>query len=333
MADPVTFVIDVSHHQPLSLDLAQTRRDGCEACLMKAGEGGSMVDPHFASNLAEARNAGQLVGAYWFIRANATPGQHVALMRATVPKDVPIIPDVETASDGSKPTLQHATNVLNAIRAEGWRVPLGYVPLWYWRDVWRSPQLDGWPDLWSSRYPDNVVGTLAAEWADVPAHFWNGYGGRNVGLLQFTSSARIAGYAPLDASAYRGTRNQLAALLGQTSGAGSSFALTSEVEMLERVTVRPPNDKQNVVRVNLSGTDQAAIVVRPKMTDKTPRPLWVAPIYAWGQDNTGVGHDPAQTPGYDPRCKGHRRFPLPGALWADVLYSAKPEDDFVVDCF
>ena len=92
-------------------------------------------------------------------------------------------------------------------------MPLLYIPRWYWQQI-GSPSLAGLPPLWSSRYPDNVVGTLADEWADVPAHFWNGYGGLDVLLLQFTSSARIAGYQPLDASAFRGTRAQLAARMG-----------------------------------------------------------------------------------------------------------------------
>jgi GH25 family lysozyme M1 (1,4-beta-N-acetylmuramidase) len=331
MAQPITFAIDVSHHQPLSLDLAQTRRDGCELALLKAGEGGSYVDPFFASNLAEARAGGQLTGAYWFVRSNATPAQHVALMRATVPKDVAVIPDVETAADGSKPSYTHAMNVLNAIRAEGWRVPVGYVPLWYWRDVWGRPTLTGWPDLWSSRYPDNQVGTLADEWADVPESYWTGYGGREVALLQFTSSARIAGYAPLDASAFRGTRDQLAALFGQTtSGAGP--ALTTGVELMERITVTPPNAGQNTVRINLSGSDGAAVIVRPRINGQgVSKPMWVGNIFAWGSDKAGVGHNPKSNPNYDDRLTSHRRFALPGAVWADLEYSAA--EPFEVDLF
>ncbi|MFD8496351.1 glycoside hydrolase family 25 protein [Amycolatopsis sp. NPDC059657] len=215
MTDPVTFIIDISHHQPLSLDLAQCRRDGCEACFIKAGEGGSYVDPLFAANLAEARAAGMLTAAYWFIRSNASPAAHVAKIRATVPLDVPIIPDVEKAVDGSWPTKAHTDAVIAAIIAAGYRVPIDYIPLWFWRDYWRSPSLAGGRPLWSSRYPDNVVGLLNSEWAQVPASYWNGYGGQPVAILQFTSSARIAGYAPLDASAYRGTREELAALLNQ----------------------------------------------------------------------------------------------------------------------
>lgn len=213
----VTFGLDISHHQDLRLDLAQCRREGVEFVFLKAGEGGSYVDPEFAHNLTEARTAGLLAGAYWFLRANASPAAHVAKIKQTVPLDVPIIPDIEKAIDGSWPTKAHADAVLAAIRAAGYTVPISYIPRWFWRDHWKSESLAGWPPLWSSRYPDNLVGTLPDEWADVPAHYWDGYGGLSVAVLQFTSSVRIAGFQPIDANAYRSGRDQLAALLGYTT--------------------------------------------------------------------------------------------------------------------
>ncbi|MGW3992343.1 glycoside hydrolase family 25 protein [Amycolatopsis sp. NPDC004772] len=211
----VTFGLDISHYQDLSLDLAAARRDGCEFVFIKAGEGGSGVDDEFAANLAEAHAAGLLVAAYWFVRANATAAAHVALMQRVVPRDVPVILDVEKPVSGAAPTLAQARAVLDAVRVAGYRTPLAYIPLWFWRDVWGRPSLAGWPPLWSSRYPDNVVGTLASEWAMVPASYWDGFGGLSVAVLQFTSSARIAGHQPLDADAFRGTRAELAALLNQ----------------------------------------------------------------------------------------------------------------------
>jgi hypothetical protein len=39
-------------------------------------------------------------------------------------------------------------------------------------------------------------------------------------------------------------------------------------------------------------------------------------------------------PGYNPRMEnGPRRFELPGAVWADIQYSADPANEFDVDCF
>jgi hypothetical protein len=152
-----------------------------------------------------------LPAAYVFVRSNASPQAHLDLARSVIPLDVPVVLDVETAQDGSKPSLEHTRAVLAAFQGAGYHTPLIYIPRWYWQG-WGSPSLAGLPPLWSSHYPDNVVGTLASEWADVPAFYWHGYGGLDVAVLQFTSSARIVGYQPLDANAYRDTRDQLAAL-------------------------------------------------------------------------------------------------------------------------
>jgi hypothetical protein len=50
--------------------------------------------------------------------------------------------------------------------------------------------------------------------------------------------------------------------------------------------------------------------------------MWVGDIYAWGSDHQGIGHNPTQTGGYDSKLTSHRRYDLPGALWADINYSA-----------
>lgn len=167
------------------------------------------MDPEFAANLAEARAAGMLVGAYHYLRSGATAAAQVANVRRVVPRDVPVVPDVEANSGG----IELVREFVDRLRTAGYRVPLLYLPHWYWHQI-GSPPLAGLPPLWSSRYPNNVVGSIADEWADVPAHYWIGYGGLGVAVLQFTSSAAIAGHRPLDANAFRGSRDELAAVLG-----------------------------------------------------------------------------------------------------------------------
>src|SRR5262245_25778744 len=168
----VTFGLDISHHQDLGLDLAQCRREGIEFVFIKATEGSSFIDPDFGANLAEARAAGLLVAAYHYVRSNATAAAQVANVQRAVPKDVPVIPDVEANSGG----IGLVRDVVVRLRLAGYSVPLSYIPRWYWQQI-GSPGLAGLPPLWSSRYPDNVVGSIADEWADVPATYWNGYGG------------------------------------------------------------------------------------------------------------------------------------------------------------
>lgn len=204
-----TFGLDISHHQDLGLDLARCKREGISFVFLKATEGRGFTDAEFAANLAEARRAGLLVAAYHYVRGNVSAAAQVAHISRVIPKNVPVIPDTEAGGGGIALTRE----LIVRLRAAGYRVPLLYLPRWYWQQI-GSPSMAGLPPLWASRYPDNVIGSLADEWADVPAHYWDGYAGQPVAVLQFTSSARIAGHAPIDANAYRGTPAQLAALLG-----------------------------------------------------------------------------------------------------------------------
>lgn len=279
------FGLDISHHQDLGLDLAQCRREGIEFVFLKATEGATFVDSEFAKNLAEAREAGQLVAAYHYVRSNVGAAAQVAHIQTVIPKNVPVIPDVE-ANSGA---IGLTRDFIARLRAAGYRVPLLYLPRWYWQQI-GSPSLAGLPPLWSSRYPDNVVGTIADEWAHVPASYWNGYGGLDVAVLQFTSSARIAGHAPLDANAYRGTRAQLAALLGGAA-----------------VPAVPPLDEEDPMRFvrgdsktpiagtgNVSGDvvfkvvwgENGATAVRTRITNPAD-PGYVTAL------KTGAGMDPA----------------------------------------
>ena len=103
---------------------------------------------------------------------------------------------------------------------------------------------------------------------------------------------------------------------------------------MERKHVIPPNADQNTVRVYLSGTAEAGVIVRPKLDGNGfCVPMWVGNIFAWGSDRQGVGNNPNVVPGYDPKLTSHRRFNLPGALWADIEYSAAVTNEFDVDCF
>ncbi|GAB2957615.1 glycoside hydrolase family 25 protein [Amycolatopsis acidiphila] len=207
-----TFGLDISHYQSSSLSLAQTRAEGCEFVFLKAAEGSTYTDPTFGANLAEARAAGMLAAAYVYQRDYVSAQAHVDRVAQVVPKDVPVIPDVETNSGDVALTR----DLVDRLRAAGYRVPLLYLPRWYWQQL-GSPSLAGLPPLWSSRYPDTAPGSLAEQWAKVPASYWDGYGGLDVAVLQFTSTATIAGYSPLDADAFRGTRVELAAVLGYTA--------------------------------------------------------------------------------------------------------------------
>ncbi|RZQ61692.1 glycoside hydrolase family 25 protein [Amycolatopsis suaedae] len=204
----VLFGLDISHHQGGAPDLPRARAEGVEYVFCKSTEGSTFVDPRFGGNVARVRGAGMLVAAYHYQR-NTSAAAQVDNVRRVVPTNVPVIPDVE-ANSGS---VALTRELVDRLRGAGYSVPLLYLPRWYWQQI-GSPSLAGLPPLWSSRYPDNAPGTIPEEYADVPPHYWNGYGGLGVAVLQFSSSGRVAGYGPLDLNAYQGTKQQLAALLG-----------------------------------------------------------------------------------------------------------------------
>jgi lysozyme len=214
------FGVDVSHHQPV-LNWAQMRREGIEYAIIKATEGSAFKDPDFGVHTAGASGAGMLVAAYHYVKSNATAAAQVANIIEVVPRDMPIMLDIERNSGGA----DLARDLYNRLTAAGYHVPMTYLPRWYWVEI-GAPSLVGLPPLWSSRYPDTVAGTVAGEYADVPATYWNGYGGLPVAMLQFTSSARAGGYQPLDANAFPGTREQLVALWG---GQENDMQLTDNI--------------------------------------------------------------------------------------------------------
>lgn len=203
--------IDVSHFQG-TFNFSRARAEGFDFAFLKATEGATYRDPQFNTNLANARAAGLLTAAYHYQRQGTAVADRVRNIAGIVPRDCPVIIDIE---DGGGHTEQ-TRETINALHQAGYASPLLYLPRWYWQQI-GSPDLTGLPPLWSSRYPDTQGGAASAIYQRVPTSYWGGYGGAGVAVLQFTSSATVAGTTPVDCNAYGGTRDQLAALLGGAS--------------------------------------------------------------------------------------------------------------------
>lgn len=106
-------------------------------------------------------------------------------------------------------------------------------------------------------------------------------------------------------------------------GPGSSGSSTKGIDTMDRYTAKATPSNGNV-RVLLPGGDQAAIIIRPGA-----EPVWLGNVFAWGDNNVGVGGNPVPTGQTALRVDHTRKFVLPGALWADVGYSSN--SDFVID--
>lgn len=236
------FGVDVSNHQA-HFDFAAAAREGYDFAFVKCSQNDSFRDGRFRQHLDNARAAGLLVAAYHY-QGTAPVHSQVATVKAMTGTDVPVILDVEEGSGG----VDITRGLVAALRSEGYSVPLSYIPRWYWSGHIGSPDLTGLPPLWVSWYPDYVVRRKEQGAGMLPASVWNGYGGLDVAVVQFTSTGAVADYPSgnIDLNVFAGTRAQLAALLG------GSGATTKEDDM---VLLYKSKDDDAFWNVTSDGTD------------------------------------------------------------------------------
>lgn len=326
MADLTKIVrgVDVSHHQsdidvgslPVRFVIARTAQ-------AKGGQYGTTIDRFYSQHKANALRAGKMFSSYLYLGNGLSAADNAALHAACEPdRKVPLMVDWEQGS-GNGSFLR---SCVRELQRAGYGVWGTYAPRWYWASQ-GSPDLSGLPPLVSSRYPDNQPGGFDREYLGTPESYWLGYGGNTVRMLQFSSVVRFSQYPgrDIDGDAFIGTDADLARWWDPDlpNPTPKPADLNRGEELMERITVTPPDGNEHNVRVNLSGAPGAAVVVRPRIDGSGfSTPMWVGHIFAWGNDKQGVGHDPAYIPGYDPKLTSHRRYELPGAVWADIRYSA-----------
>lgn len=218
------FGVDISNHQN-GLSCRRVAAEGFKFCMIKATEG-TWKDPIFHSHLKDARSTDMHVGAYVYVRVDATPEAHAKAAADHIgDPSVPIALDIEHNSGSS---VAHWKAIVAALESRGYKVILTYLPRWYWLQV-GSPDLSGLPPLWSSNYPSTKPGYASSLYfgngGDGGAG-WAGYGGNRVKVWQFTDRANVAGWQ-IDANAFKGSENDLAALFNATDG-GFLMALSDD---------------------------------------------------------------------------------------------------------
>lgn len=92
--------IDISHHQPGTLDLEGAHRRGLKWMYHKATEGNGYVDPMYAKRRDQAKKVGLPFGAYHFARPSRsdaiTEARHFLAVAKPVPGDLRPALDLET---------------------------------------------------------------------------------------------------------------------------------------------------------------------------------------------------------------------------------------------
>jgi hypothetical protein len=237
------FGVDVSNYQS-SFDFS-----GWDFAILKASEGANFKDRMFTTHLANARRANCVVAAYHYVRLDPADYQ-VGNIESMVPKDVPVILDIERGA-GSDP--DHWRHLINELRARGYTVPLIYIPRWFWNEI-GQPSLHDLPPLWMSWYPDYVARPREEAISKVPASAWAPMDSIPVYVMQFTST-------PFDQDYYPGTKEDLANLFG-----GEDMQLSDED--INRIWMFPLRNEQNV-----DGNEETheAVLWVTEMADRTAK--------------------------------------------------------------
>lgn len=204
--------VDIHPKFQAGISIEAIRAEGFDFMATKVSEGRGVYDSQ--DWLRRGKACGLLCLGYHYLRPGDEAAQAAVFTAQITKAGVPGMLDAEAlGSDGRTPTLTVAgiRRFLTECAARGARVPLLYLPNWYWQRM-GSPRLDGLPTLWASGYVGGS-GVASELYESVTPSRWANYGGLPVEVLQFTDKAAVAGRL-IDANHYRGTRGQFAALIG-----------------------------------------------------------------------------------------------------------------------
>lgn len=205
--------VDIHPRYQAGISIEQIRAEGFDFMACKLSEGTGVYDSQ--DWLRRGKACGLLCLGYHYLRPGNEPAQAAVFAEQLARTGVPGMLDAEAlAGDERTPTLSVAgiRRFLAEATARGARVPLLYLPRWYWERL-GSPDLSGLPPLWASSYV-NGSGYASALYETVTPSRWAPYGGLGVEVLQFSDKATVAGHL-IDANHYRGTYEQFAALIDQ----------------------------------------------------------------------------------------------------------------------
>jgi len=177
-------------------------QSGTVAVIAKATEGTYYRDAQYANFKAQAAHVGAVFSAYHFLKAGNGAGQ-ADYCHAMV-GSTPVMLDVETEGT-SKPTVADCADFISRMRALGGRVWGAYFPQWYWQQVGGNLASLGVA----------VVASNYTSYSDTGPG-WAPYGGVSPALWQYTDKQPYGGQT-MDFNAYKGTVQQLAALINGTT--------------------------------------------------------------------------------------------------------------------
>lgn len=228
------FGVDVSHYQG-AVNWSKAEAAGVAFGIAKATQGTSFTDDRYAQNVAGARAAGVVPGAYHFL-TGADPVRQAEFFDRVVgdPEGILVALDVEGAGCTAG-IVQAWVDRYRALRP-GHPI-LVYTGKWFWRDLTDNMPGPALGPLWAAgsdagRYVGGS-GILQALWAKTGGTPTSGlpWGGWKAWAFdQFTDKAIVPGISgPCDGDAFSGTMTDLRALTTSTPTEGDGdVALTPE---------------------------------------------------------------------------------------------------------
>jgi len=211
--------VDISEHNP---GLIIPTDGSVDYVIARASLAETKKDSLYHTFRDQCRSAKIPFAAYHFVYPRL-PGSTYAAQASNFHSvvgdtSVPVMLDVET-DNTTHPSLADAVGVRRALVAIGYRVPLIYLPRWYWNGALASAPIPAeLGDLMSSNYGSNTPHLLADGYRTRGGDTgpgWTPYGGRPVGIWQFTSNALVGGQS-IDGGACREPLSTYFTLWGAT---------------------------------------------------------------------------------------------------------------------
>lgn len=219
---------DASHYDwdRGSMNLAAAVRDGIVFGTHKIGEGFRYADDRYTDWYSRARAAGVgLLGAYYVNLPGDQQTQadrFLALLDSEAPgwRTGPFVLQVDAEKFDYMDRAPNPTEIrafcdrLVARTASRFR-PVVYAPRWVYGDTLRGL---GYP-LWASNYGSNPTVHYRQAYPGDGSTRWVAYSGQTPTILQYGSRCTIGSQTICDANAFRGTLEQLRALVTPAGGA------------------------------------------------------------------------------------------------------------------